>query len=164
RIAAVAGHEKIEVAIVVEVGDGDARAPTFARKPGLFGDVGELEAGILMPECDEKIAALLVAIDGRAVHHYDIELAVIVAVEQADAAAHGFDHIVFFTRGDVGGGQASLGRNLAKDWNGSSEFGRRRFLVNARWVPYRALRRSLGRQQSGEGDQQNGNLAGPHAL
>ena len=105
RVAAVAGHEEIEVAIVVEVSDGDAHSPTFARESGLVGDVSELEVGIVMPESDERIAAaLLVAIDGRAVHHYDVEFSVIVAVEEADSAAHGFDHVIFFARGDVGGG------------------------------------------------------------
>ena len=63
-----------------------------------MGDVGELEVGILMVERDHEISAGAVAIHGRAVHHHDIEFAVVVTVEQANAAAHGFDHVSFFVR------------------------------------------------------------------
>ncbi len=78
-----------------------------------------------MPESDERIAAaLLIAIDGGAIHHHDIELAVIVAVEEADSAAHGFDDVIFFARGDVGSGQTGMGGDFAKDGGGIDGFNR----------------------------------------
>src|SRR5271155_2033018 len=64
------------------------------------------------------IAALLVAVDCRSVDHDVVEFAVIVAVEQADAAAHGFDDVVFFGRRNVGGSQSGLRGDVAEDWNG----------------------------------------------
>ena len=126
RVAAVSGDEEIEVAIVIEVGDGDTHAPTFASESSFLSDVGEFEVGVLMPERNEWISAtLFVAIDGRAVDHEDVEFAIIVAIEEAHAAAHGFDDVVFFGGGNVGGSQSSLGGDVAEDGDGSGGFGGR---------------------------------------
>ena len=64
-IATVSGDVEIEIAIVVIIGDGNAHAPTFVSEPCFVGNVGEFEVGILVPERDERIAAVLaIAIDG----------------------------------------------------------------------------------------------------
>ena len=76
-----------------------------------------------MPEGDQEIASLLVAIDGGAVHHHYVEFAIVVAVEEADASAHRFDDVVFFARGDMRGGQAGLGGDVAKDGDGERGWG-----------------------------------------
>ena len=83
-----------------------------------------------MPEGDQKIAALFIAIDGRAVDHHDIEFAVVVAIEQANAAAHGLDNVIFFARRNMRGGQAGLGGDVAKDRNGCRNLGYRNLLLN----------------------------------
>ena len=49
-----------------------------------------------MVKRDHRIAALAKTIDGRAIHRNDVELAVVVAVDQSGAAAHGFDDVFFF--------------------------------------------------------------------
>ena len=60
-----------------------------------LGDVGELEVGILMPECDEQIATVLtIAVDGEPLT-ITMSAAIVIAVEEADAPAHGFDDVMF---------------------------------------------------------------------
>ena len=96
RIVAVSGDVEVEIAVVVVIGDGNAHAPAFVSESRFLGDVGELEVGILMPECDEQIATVLtIAVDGRSVDHHDVELAIVIAVEEADAPAHRFDDVMF---------------------------------------------------------------------
>jgi hypothetical protein len=53
---------------------------------------------------DERVAAGAVALDGGTVDEDDIEAAIVVAIEQADAAAGGVDDVMRFGSGDVGGG------------------------------------------------------------
>ena len=103
RIAAESADVDILPAVVVKVGDGDAHAPSFAGQAGLFGDVGELQVAsagitILMVERNQRVAALAIALDGGTVHGDDVELAVVVAVDQTDAAAHGFHDVLFVRR------------------------------------------------------------------
>ncbi len=65
-----------------------------------------------MVERDHGIAALAVAVDGGPVHRDDVELAVVVAVDQTRAAAHGFDDVLLFRSGNVGDGQAGFFRYI----------------------------------------------------
>ena len=76
--------------------------------PASAGDVGEFEIRVLMIERDHGIAALAVAIDGGTVHRDDVEFAVVIAVDQTGAAAHGFDDVFLFRSGNVGNGQAGF--------------------------------------------------------
>ena len=69
-----------------------------------------------MIERDQRIAALLVALDGRTVDGDDVEFAVVVAIDQADAAAHGFDNVFFVGRRNVRDGEASLLGDVFKLW------------------------------------------------
>ena len=108
RIPAEAGDVNVRQAVVVEVGDGHAHAPAFASQSGAVGDVGEFEIRVLMVKRDHGIAALAVAIDRRAVHRDDVELAIVVAVDETDATAHGFDDVFLFRSGNVGNGQAGF--------------------------------------------------------
>ena len=112
RVAAEAGDINIRQAVVVVVGDGNAHAPAFAGKSGRTGDVGKFEICVLMVKRDHGIAALAVAVDGRPVHRNDVELAVVVAVDQTRAAAHGFDDVLLFRRGNMGDGQARFFRYI----------------------------------------------------
>ena len=98
RIAAIASYVDIGQTIVVIVGDCDSHAPAFAGESGGLGDVGEFEAVVLVIERDQRIAALLVAIDGGSVHRDDVEFAVVVAIDQTRAPAHRFDDVALFGR------------------------------------------------------------------
>ena len=106
RVAAVAGDVNILEAIVIVIGDGDAHAPAFAREAGGFRDVGELYVGgsgasVLMIERDQRVAAIAVALHGRAVDGDDVEFAVVIAVDKADASAHRLDDVFFVGRRNV---------------------------------------------------------------
>ena len=51
-----------------------------------------------MIERDHRVAALLVPVDGGSVHRDDVESAVIIAIDQARAAAHRFHDVALFWR------------------------------------------------------------------
>ena len=124
RVAAVAGHIDVGQTVVVVIGDRDAHAPAFAGQSGRLGDVSEFETIVLVIERDHGIAALLVAVDGRSVHRDDVEFAVIVAIDQAGAAAHRFDDVTFLWRRNVRDGQTDLFGDVF-------EFGQRQFRGSA---------------------------------
>ena len=67
----------------------------------MLGDVLEGAVGFLMVERDHGVAAFLVAVDRGTVDGDDVEAAVVIAIEEACAAAHGFDDVAFFVGGDV---------------------------------------------------------------
>src|SRR5215472_12443156 len=105
RASAKTRDENVQLAVVVEIGHGNPHAPALARQACGLSDVGELEIRVLMVERDERVTACAIAIDGRAIHHRNIQLAVIIAIEESDSAAHGFDDVVLFGSGDMRGGQ-----------------------------------------------------------
>src|SRR6185295_8451051 len=90
------------------IGDGYAHAPTLARQTRGTGDVGKLEILILMVERDHEVAAPAIAVNGGPVYRDDVELAIVIAVDQAGAAAHGFDNVFLFRSGNVGDRQAGF--------------------------------------------------------
>ncbi len=96
----------------------------LTSQTGSAGDVGEFEIRVLMVERDHGIAALAIAIDGRSVHRDDVELAVVVAVDQAGAAAHGFDDVFLFRSGDMGDGQARFLGHILECWHRRLKRGR----------------------------------------
>jgi hypothetical protein len=67
-----------------------------------------------MIERDHRVAALAVALHGGAVHGDDVELAVVVAIDQADASAHGFDDVLFVGGRNVRDGKAGFLRDIFK--------------------------------------------------
>ena len=61
-----------------------------------------------MVERNHRIPALAIAVLGGTVDDEDVEFSVVVAINEADAAAHGFHDVFFFGRGDVRNGEAGL--------------------------------------------------------
>ena len=114
RAAAEAGDENVQLAVIVEVGDRNSHAPALARQTGRLRDVRELEVGVLMVEGDERIAASTIAIDGRAIHHGNVQFAVMVAIEKSNSAAHGFDDVVLLECRDMRRGQPRLSGDVLK--------------------------------------------------
>ena len=109
RIAAIARDVDVGKTIIVVVRDGDAHAPAFASQTRLLRDVGELEIGVLVVERHHGIATLLaVTVDVRTVDHDDVQFAVVVAVDQANAAAHRLDDVALIGRRDVRDRQTGL--------------------------------------------------------
>ena len=104
RIAAEVGHVEIGEAVVVVVGCGGAHAVGIlrhARKPRFLGHIHERPISLL---AEQPVPVLRVRLVGppvvrhrirelRAVREEDVEPAVVVVVEQRDAAPHRFDQV-----------------------------------------------------------------------
>ncbi len=65
-----------------------------------------------MVERDERIAAVTIVFNGGAIHHGNVQFAVIVAVKQGDAAAHGLDDIMLLGRRYMRDSQACPAGNI----------------------------------------------------
>ena len=118
RAAAEAGDEEIKLAVVVVIGDGNTHAPAAAGEASLLGDVLKGAVGLLVIKSDQRVAAGAIALDGGAVDKHDVEAAIVVAIEEADAPAGGVDDIVGFGSGDVGSGEADLLGDVFESGNG----------------------------------------------
>jgi hypothetical protein len=65
-----------------------------------------------MVERDHGIAALSKMIDGRTVRHDDVELAIVIAIDQAHPAAHGFNDVLLVRSRNVRNGEANFARDI----------------------------------------------------
>src|ERR1700686_3207176 len=92
-------HVDIKQPVIVEVGHGYAHAPAVPGQACRLGDVFESSIRLLMVQGDHWVAAVAVAIHGGTVDGHDIQFAIVVAIEEADATAHGFEHVTFVRRG-----------------------------------------------------------------
>src|SRR5712692_9142438 len=79
--ASEAGDEDVQLAVIIEVGDGNSHAPPFARQPGRLRDVTELKVLILMVERNQRIATFAIMFNRGTIHHGNVQFAVIVAVK-----------------------------------------------------------------------------------
>src|SRR6266581_4930631 len=116
--AAEAGDEEIELAVIIVIGDGYAHAPTAAGEARFLGDVLESAVALLVIEGDERVAAGAVSLDGGTVDEDDVEAAVVVAIEEADAAAGGVNDIVGFGSGDVDGRETHIFGDIFENRHG----------------------------------------------
>ena len=100
-VAAVAGNEHIFVAIVVVVGDSYAHAVAHALQAGLLRDVLKRAVGLLVVHAVPVLRPGLLRNGsfgcgigvGCAIHQKQIEPAVIIAIEERHARAHGLNQI-----------------------------------------------------------------------
>ena len=100
-VALHAGDEDIGVAVVVEVADGDGRGIAFAGEARLGGDVGERHVAVIAKQAVIEFGAgLAEAGNGGAIGEEDVGAAVVVVVENGDAAGREFD-LVELARGAV---------------------------------------------------------------
>src|ERR1700683_1030378 len=128
RVAAIAGDVNILQAVVVVVGHGHAHSPTLMSEASGFGDVGEmnfvilrvvvLRISVLMVEGDHRVAAVSVSFDRRAIDSDDVELAVVVAVDESYAAAHGFNDVLLVGRRNVCHRQSGFLGDVFELWDG----------------------------------------------
>ena len=90
-VLAPVGDEEIVEAVVVVVADGDRRRPAGARQAGLRGHVGERAVAIVLVQAVGRAGGR--AFEARAAEDEDIQPAVVVVVEEGDAAADGFEDV-----------------------------------------------------------------------
>ena len=86
HIAVVAGHEQVELAIVIVVGDGNPHTPAQPGQTRLLGDVFERAIWLLVIKSHHRIATLAQSIYRRAIYEDNVQPVVVVAVKQANAA------------------------------------------------------------------------------
>src|SRR3989440_2356885 len=79
--AAEAGHEEVQLAVVVIIGDGYSHTPAAVRQPRFLGDVFESPVGLLVIESDERIASSTEALHCGTVDQDDVEAAIVIAIE-----------------------------------------------------------------------------------
>ncbi len=109
NISAIACNVDVRQPIVVVVCDGNAHPPAFTRESRLFCNIRELKICVLMVKRNERVATLLaVALDARAIHRDDVQLAIVVAVDQAHPSAYRFNNVLCGWRRNVGDGQSRL--------------------------------------------------------
>ena len=94
------GDVDVHVAIVVVVADGAALAIDFKREPGLPGDIRESPILIVVIERRDRISRFVAGPVHR-VDQQNVLPAVVVVVEKAGAAAHGFRQVLFSKRAVV---------------------------------------------------------------
>src|SRR2546425_12098008 len=90
---------------------------------------------------DERVAAGAETLDGGAVDEDDVEAAVVIAIEEADAAAGGVNDIVGFGSGDVDGRETHIFGDIFENRHG--------WQTAAVFLP---LRRALRRWRDGHRD------------
>ncbi len=71
-----------------------------------------------MIKSDEKVTAAAHAFDGGTVDEDDVEAAVVIAIEEANATAGGVDDVVGFGSGDMDGGEADVLGDVLEGGNG----------------------------------------------
>ena len=118
-VAAKSCDVNILQSVIIVIGDGDAHSPALTRKACGDCDVGELElrplrVGFLMIESDHRVSACAISRDRGTAHHEDVEFAVIIAVDETDASAHGFDNVFLVGRRNVRNSQAGCGGDVFK--------------------------------------------------
>src|SRR5712692_6342052 len=102
NVAAITGDVDVLPAVIVEVHDRDRHAPAFARQPGGFGNVREMEVRGLVESPHHGIAAVLaIVIHVGATDHQDVEFAIVVTINEAHASAGGLDDVALLWSADM---------------------------------------------------------------
>src|ERR1039458_6509830 len=83
--------EDVVETIVIVIRDGDTVRPTHARETGLRGDIGEGAIPVVLVE--PVSGPRRRPFQTRAAEHQDVQPAVVIVIEEGDAAAHRFDDV-----------------------------------------------------------------------
>src|SRR5579863_6443361 len=105
NVAAPESAKDVVPAVIVVVADADAGLPATAADAGFLGDLSDCAITVVLVEMGGGLfSGRPVFVDAVAVGEIDVEPAVVVVVEEGDAAAFGFDDdaLVFHAAPDVG--------------------------------------------------------------
>src|SRR2546425_6505401 len=96
-IVAIRGDVQIRESVIVEIAGRNTHSPAFASQTGGFRDIGKMKDSricILMIERHHQVATFQILLNGGIVYDDDIELPIVVAIEERDAAsAHCFKNV-----------------------------------------------------------------------
>src|SRR5258708_38547843 len=124
---------------------------------GFLGDVFEGAVSLLVIESDQRVAAGFVPFDRRAVDQHHVEAAIVIAIEQACAAAGRIDDVMGFRGRNMNGGEANVFSDVFEGGSGREAaavlLGGRRELGGRNKRAARVLARSL--PQRGRSESQN---------
>src|SRR5262249_27086005 len=101
HIPAQAGDIHFGPAIVVVVADGSAHGEAGGGYPGLVCYVSESAVMVVVEESASGFFAFEGHVDSGRVGEIDVGPAVAVVIDDDDAAAHGFDDVLLFRRGEM---------------------------------------------------------------
>jgi len=106
-VASPVGDEQIGIAIVVVVTDATSLSPARAGQACLLRDVGESAVAIVVKQVAGGVAIPLRRNKACSIHQKDIEPAIVVVIEQGEAASHLFQKklLVRGAAGNVFGAQ-----------------------------------------------------------
>ncbi len=104
HVAAEVGHVEIEEAVVIIVAGSHAHAIADVSHSGFFSDVDESQLTRFGQQIFEQPVARFpagrgreerfAAVEGRALHQIDVQVAVVIVVEQRHAGTHDLGHVV----------------------------------------------------------------------
>ena len=95
------GDVQIFPPVAIEVGGQNAHGPARVSYAGVVGHVGEGAVAIIVVERAPRAFRIGSRFDGEGVREVDVQAAVVVIVEERDAAAHGLDNVFLLGRRNV---------------------------------------------------------------
>src|ERR1700732_3836694 len=102
-VLAVVADKEIGPAVAVIIRNRAAVSPAIIRHPGLLRYFGERSVMIVVEQCGVwRLFLSIERIECRAVHEIDIEPAIVVEVDQADARTIGLNNEVFLWHAHFG--------------------------------------------------------------
>src|SRR6266849_8347305 len=98
HVAPVSRDVNVQPPVIVEIGDGHAHSPAAPGEARRLGNVFESPIRLWVVQRDHRVAAVTVAIHSGTFDGDDIQLAIIVAIKEANPAAHGFNDVALVRR------------------------------------------------------------------
>ena len=115
-VLAVVGDEDGLMAVVVLIGNGDALRPALTDEAGFFGDVCKRAVAVVFVEAIRCVRGDRRGVEAAAVENENVEPAVVIVIEECNAAAGGFEDIVGAVSAaeDDGMGEAGLRGDISE--------------------------------------------------
>ena len=103
----VIGEEQIVQPIIVVIADGDAGDPAGTREAGFRGDIEKRSIAIVFVQ--PVAGAGRSGAEARATQDQNIEPAIVIVIEERDAATDGFEDMMFGVDGSINAGSGETG-------------------------------------------------------
>ncbi len=110
HVLTVVGDEDILETVIVVIADGDACSPTGPNETSLFGYVFECAVAIVPVQAVRSARGDGGCVETAAVQHENVEPAIVIVVEEGDAAAGCFEDVIGMVDGSIDDGMREAGR------------------------------------------------------